>query len=161
MSTTPHAASHEPIEFELFTASYKDFDDSMGVPVQASNGLPRYPVPYRHLLVYKAPLVYPDWKDVKDRSLSDAEFGRRYQNTLTARTLVAIQAQLRQIAVAAAANPAIAGPDAPVHPATKSPVIDPHKLVLLCFEKDRLQCHRGDFARWYEAQTGTAVPEAR
>ena len=33
-------------------------------------------------------------------------------------------------------------------------------LVLLCFEPDRADCHRGVFAEWWEQQAGDAVPEA-
>lgn len=32
-------------------------------------------------------------------------------------------------------------------------------LVLLCFEKDRADCHRLWFAQWWEKQTGVVVPE--
>lgn len=32
-------------------------------------------------------------------------------------------------------------------------------LVLLCFERDRRDCHRGDFAEWWQERTGQAVPE--
>jgi hypothetical protein len=32
-------------------------------------------------------------------------------------------------------------------------------LVLLCFEVDRRDCHRGDFAEWWHEGTGEAVPE--
>jgi hypothetical protein len=33
------------------------------------------------------------------------------------------------------------------------------RLVLLCFESRVEDCHRGQFAEWWERQTGQAVPE--
>lgn len=33
------------------------------------------------------------------------------------------------------------------------------RLVLLCFESDPRDCHRGEFSRWYQRQTGEEVPE--
>ena len=33
------------------------------------------------------------------------------------------------------------------------------RLVLLCFEADVAECHRGQFARWWFQQTGQEVPE--
>ena len=32
-------------------------------------------------------------------------------------------------------------------------------LVLLCFERDRADCHRGDFARWAKERFGLVVDE--
>jgi hypothetical protein len=32
-------------------------------------------------------------------------------------------------------------------------------LVLLCWEQDPADCHRGMFARWWQVQTGQRVPE--
>jgi hypothetical protein len=34
-----------------------------------------------------------------------------------------------------------------------------HPLTLACFELDRANCHRGQFAEWWEKQTGVVVPE--
>jgi hypothetical protein len=36
---------------------------------------------------------------------------------------------------------------------------DGRRLVLLCFEASVEDCHRGQFARWWESRTGQAVPE--
>ena len=36
---------------------------------------------------------------------------------------------------------------------------DGKPLVLLCFERHRQDCHRGDFAAWWEERTGEVVPE--
>lgn len=33
------------------------------------------------------------------------------------------------------------------------------RLVLLCFEADVSECHRGQFARWWQERTGQEVPE--
>lgn len=33
-------------------------------------------------------------------------------------------------------------------------------LILLCWEVEPADCHRGMFARWWEEQTGQHVPEA-
>jgi hypothetical protein len=38
---------------------------------------------------------------------------------------------------------------------------DNRPLVLLCFEHDRNDCHRGRFATWWEEKTGEIVPELR
>jgi hypothetical protein len=32
-------------------------------------------------------------------------------------------------------------------------------LVLLCFERDRGDCHRGTFAGWWQERTDEVVPE--
>jgi hypothetical protein len=32
-------------------------------------------------------------------------------------------------------------------------------LALACFEADRANCHRGDFAAWFKDKTGVLIPE--
>jgi hypothetical protein len=119
----------------LFTSSYRAFDPSFGVPVQTSNGRPKWPVPYD--LRHSAPILYPAWSLVADKSLSADAFRAAYWAGLDRRGIERIADALVDIALTA-------GDD---------------RLVLMCFEADPADCHRADFAQWWTRQTGEDVPE--
>ena len=120
-------------DFELFTASYKTFHPSMGLPVQTSNGRPKYPL--RYALQYRAPLVYPERRLMK--LSAGTGFRAQYQQMLDRHGLGNLQDLFSRIAEHSGES----------------------KLVLLCFEKDVRQCHRGDFADWWARKTGELVKE--
>lgn len=118
--------------FELFTTSYPKFSPAMGVPVQASNGRPRYTLSYP--LQYIARPLYPNMSWMK---LPVDEFRRRYWEYLDG---VGVE-NIRDLFAAIAD-----------HSGEK-------KIVLMCFEKSVGDCHRGDFAMWWTEKTGEAVTE--
>lgn len=123
-------------KLQIFTASYKAFKPSMGIPVRTSNGRPKYSLPY--LLEWKAPVVFPAWALVRS-TLSMAEFGIQYRKNLDKLGVEKVREQLEEIAFHAGDN----------------------RLVLLCFEKGVSDCHRGAFATWWEEKTGEQVKEIR
>lgn len=119
---------------QLFVAHYRAFNPIYGVPVQISNGKPKYGLDYP--LRYKAQLLYPEWSMVKS-NVSMGEFNRRYHEVLDSRGVDNIRGLLEDIAEHAGDN----------------------RLVLMCFEKDPADCHRAGFADWWEKNTGETVPE--
>jgi len=122
------------IELQLFTAAYKNFQPMYGVPVQISNGRPKFGIKYP--LRYKAQLLYPEWSMVKADVPMDV-FNERYHQVLDHRGVDNIRDQLTAIAEHAG---------------------DP-RLVLMCFEWQAKDCHRKGFADWWEKATGEHVPE--
>jgi hypothetical protein len=122
--------------FELATVNYQRFRPEMGVPVQSSNGHPRWPLPYK--IEEKAPLTYPPRNIM---ALSREEFRVHYR------------AHLERAGVEG-------------HSRVFQAIADRHggqRLVLLCFEdltkvdpKTNLAkwCHRTLFAEWWHDQTG-------
>jgi hypothetical protein len=69
-------------------------------------------------------------------NLGGDEFERRYGERLDGFGVVRIEGRLRDVAAHGG-----------------------HPLVLLCFECDRRDRHRGTFARWWQERTGEPVPE--
>jgi len=67
----------------------------------------------------------------------DAEFDRRYRDRLDGFGVELLERRFAEVAQANGGRP----------------------LVLLCFERDRRDCHRGMFAQWWLEQTGEIVPE--
>lgn len=70
-------------------------------------------------------------------ALDGLEFKWRYRERLDGFRVAQLERRFREIAEAHGGLP----------------------LVLLCFEVDRRDCHRGDFADWWHERTGEAVPE--
>src|SRR5215207_238823 len=103
------------------------------VPVGISRGVPKFPVQYAYR---RLPDLYPDgWMfGIKD----DARFNEAYRKKLDRLGVERIAAQLERISEEGR-----------------------RPLVLLCFEADVADCHRGQFARWWEERTGQQVPELR
>lgn len=126
---------NEGFDFNLATTHYKQFMPEMGIPVQASNGRPKFKLHYT--LEWKIPELYPSWSLVKNQSLSVAEFREKYWAGLDR---VGVQ-KLASIFSAVSQH------------------LDNDTLVLMCFEKHPRDCHRGDFAMWWEDRTGIEVPE--
>lgn len=123
---------------DLFTANYSAFRDSMGTPVQISNGKPRYPVKYD--LRYAVKEAYPAWALVKGHK-PHAEFKAAYHAALDQIGVETLMSRFRAIVVAE----------------------DEPRLVLLCFEDlskgaDNW-CHRTMFAEWWHRNTGDQVRE--
>lgn len=125
--------------FELFTLNYPKFQPTMGVPVQASNGKPRYALKYQ--LTHAAPEIYPPRRLVFGANLSHADFEAAYRLHLDTMGVEKLASTFRAISVAA---------------------MD-HRLVLLCYEDIAKSpdnwCHRTMFARWWRDETGAAVRE--
>ena len=119
----------------LATCSYSQFTPDMGVPVQISNGRPKWALKYT--LTEKDTQLYPAWSLVKNKSLSVADFRTAYWAGLDTIGLEVIANGLQTIADR----------------------YEGHQLVLMCFEKRVEDCHRGDFAIWWLHNTGEAVPE--
>jgi hypothetical protein len=127
--------------FELFTARFQRFDPSMGTPVQAANGKPRWALKYD--LRYAVKETFPAWALVQRSRADDidqAEFSQLYQQGLDRVGVEKLTSRFRAIAVAEG---------------------DP-RLVLLCYEdltKPGWWCHRTMFAEWWTRQTGDPVIE--
>lgn len=125
------------MSFQLFTASYARFAPSSGVPIQASNGAPKFPIRYE--LRHKAKPVYPRWKLIAD-GLNQEQFREAYWRDLD-RVGVQKFAELFESIAKAEGD---------------------YRLVLLCFEdvsKPGQWCHRRMFANWWEQKTGDTVRE--
>lgn len=128
--------------FTLSTCGFRAFRPEMGVPVRTSNGKPRYHLNYP--LMYKAECVFPRWALVKMSDMS--RFSQLYQEDLDKLDFQIFVDTFEAIAQ---------------HNAGAQSVLDGMKpnLVLMCFEADVRQCHRGAFAQWWNAKTGMEVPE--
>lgn len=118
--------------FELATTYYKNFREEMGEPVRISNGGPRWKTPYT--IRFMLSDLFPDWGWMK---LPVPEFRRRYWVELDMLGVEEISRQFERVVWAAGQK----------------------KLVLMCFEKNVDDCHRGDFAMWWKRETGEQVPE--
>jgi hypothetical protein len=123
------------MQLELFTASYRDFDPSMGVPVRTSRGYPRF-WKLGRLQVLREAMPERAWMTMTD----PAVFGELYRQKLDDVGAHVLLGRLEEIAAAAGDR----------------------RLVLLCFEnleKPGAWCHRSALGRWFEEQTGVPVPE--
>jgi hypothetical protein len=133
------------------TCSYPEFsrlftpDFNAGVPVQTSNGFPRFTMPYKALLLgnpaLKLPQVYPARPTL---NWSPDRFVPAYRDKLNEVGVDAIRAAAAKIRAAVG-------------------VSDEVPLVLLCFEqlakKPGTWCHRTLFGAWWHANTGEEVAE--
>ena len=126
-------------ELTLYTASWTAvWRDSQQVgagnegfvPVRTSVGVPRFWPMAKQFPVAK--LITPYGL----RKLEGDEFRERYLARLNKAGTEKIRAEL-----------------AAIHALYRKP------LVLLCFEKDRADCHREQFAEWWEERTGELVLE--
>lgn len=119
---------------QLYTSywSNRDLSRLNVVPVGISRGTPRFPVPYRYR---QARLLAPSRETFAIRS--DEEFERAYVAGLEEIGAQKIADLLLRISREEGGKP----------------------LALLCFERDRKDCHRGQFARWFRIKTGQEVPE--
>lgn len=122
-------------QYQLFSAQYKKFHQGDGVPVQISNGRPKYSLGYD--LIYKAPPLYPAWELVKNRNLPVEKFREAYWAGLDKMGVSFLHEMFQMIAEDAGDN----------------------RLVLMCFEANKKDCHRGDFGIWWTRNTGELVRE--
>lgn len=134
---TPKTSSEalEGYTFTLGTTYFKGYQSWMGTPVRISNGAPRFKV--AEPVKYKVPLLFPNWNDVKDKSLSVRDFRLRYWRGLDAVGVDNIADVLQALYDDGGRR----------------------NLALLCYEKHPRDCHRGDFAMWWKDRTGISIPE--
>jgi hypothetical protein len=119
----------------LFTASWRVLWEASKAgaqtvqPVRSSRGLPRFwPAAERFPAVELLMPPYWMW------ALDDAEkFGRAYRRRLHAAGLAKVQAELDAVA-------------------------DGRPQAVCCFEARRCDCHRSEFAAWYERKAGVRCP---
>jgi hypothetical protein len=116
----------------LATCSWRAYRPGMGVPVRITLGRP--------------PSWFPhEWEEVRllapppkvFRLRNDAEFAEAYEQHLEAVGVDALRRRFEEIAEKHGGQ----------------------RLVLLCFEADVADCHRGQFARWWRERTGQQVEE--
>jgi hypothetical protein len=124
-------------EGRLFTGSWRRLDayEHAGlVPVRISLGLPRW-------LPEQRARSYPYMSELAPAGIFHVEpieeFTRLYVERLEAAGVARIDARFQAIAAAHDGRP----------------------LVLCCFEAERRDCHRGDFAAWWLQRTSEVVPE--
>nr|DAI64403.1 MAG TPA: protein of unknown function DUF488 [Caudoviricetes sp.] len=109
----------------------------MGLPVQISNGRPKFAL-QGGPLKFKAPLLFPRWSLVTAK-IPVAKFREEYFRDLDKFGVEGVSDVLSDIAQ----------------------VSGEKRLVLLCYERDVKDCHRGDFAIWWKQHTGEEIPELR
>lgn len=102
------------------------------VAVGISRGTPKWPLPYSYRM---ARLLAPSRQTFELRS--DDAFERAYLAELEEAGVEKIGAMLGKISDEEGGGP----------------------LVLLCYEKDRNDCHRAMFAAWWQERTGQRVEE--
>lgn len=102
------------------------------VPVGISRGVPRWPLPFRYRV---ARLLAPSRATFALED--DADFEREYLRELEEAGVEKIGDLLRRLSDEGGGRP----------------------LVLLCWERDRADCHRRMFAEWWFEQTGQRVEE--
>lgn len=117
---------------ELATCSWRKFRPEMGVPVRITLGKP--PAWFSHEHEEIRALAPPGHVfRIEDWQ----EFRRKYRHHLYRVTVPRIRRKFEAI----------------------SEQHDGRCLVLLCFEADRADCHRGLWSEWWRQQTGEEVPE--
>jgi hypothetical protein len=138
MATTAADGGGERVKATLYTASWWALWEASKAaplpvqPVRTSRGKPRF---------WPAAASFPAIDELMPDGwmlgITDPErFGRAYRQKLHRIGLPTIEARLAAITV-----------------------LSGQPLALLCFERDRADCHRGQFAAWYERKTGMTVPE--
>lgn len=135
----------------LFTCSYNEFKVDMGIPVRASIGEPKFPVP-GYNPERKVLEAAPNWSYLR---ASDAVYEREFYKQINTYGVDNFRKAFARIR------------------ATEG-VADDYPLVLLCYEKlgkkqisepeesravEELTCHRRMFAYWWEEQTGEVIRE--
>jgi hypothetical protein len=138
MATTATDGGGERVKATLYTASWWTLWEASKAgslpvqPVRTSRGKPRF-WPAAEGFPAVDELMPDGWM----LGITDPErFGRAYRQKLHRIGLARIEARLAAVAV-----------------------LSGLPLALACFERDRADCHRGQFAAWYERKTGVRVPE--
>lgn len=119
-------------EYALYTCSWTAYKPDMGTPVRTSLGTPRQGFRWPYEQVWE---VTPRKNYLR---LAPALFEEYYIAQLEHYGVRLLRGVFTRLAA-------------------KS--VDP-RLVLLCFEKNPAECHRRQFADWWNGQTGEDVPEA-
>ncbi|MEU7092997.1 hypothetical protein [Kitasatospora aureofaciens] len=122
----------------LATCTYQEYRLAMGLPVRTTAGAARF---FTEPLAGHAQAITPT-RQLLAANLPEDAYEFQYRRMLNETGVDAIRAELEFIARRAAAG------DTP--------------LVLLCFDvlsKPGNWCHRSHFAKWWEEQTGQAIPE--
>lgn len=117
----------------IATASWFAYRPDMGLAVRASIGTPK------QLAVMPDPLEYLHAATPRHAYFRapDAEFDRAFLAQLNEYGVEGITERIERMLRKHGAETA----------------------VLLCFEEDAQNCHRGMFAKWWEEQTGEKVPD--
>jgi len=117
---------------ELATCSWRTYRPEMGVPVRITLGKPPRWFAHEHeeiRLLAPPPRVFR----LKDDAASKAAYGQH----LDAVGVDRLRRVFERLAEKHGGR----------------------RLVQLCFEADVADCHRGQFARWWQERTGQEVPE--
>lgn len=117
---------------QLATCSWRAYRPEMGVAVRITLGRPPHWFKHPHeevRLLAPPPAVF--------RLESDEAFTEGYERHLERVGVDRLRVEFREL----------------------SERHEGRRLVLCCFEARVEECHRGQFARYWEAQTGEAVPE--
>lgn len=122
------------VKYQLFTSSYGKFTSDLGTPIRTSKGGPKFKISYD--LRWALMALAPDYR-LWGKNISNEKFQEGYWADLDKIGIDALDDVFTQL----------------------SEQTGEKRLVLLCFEKTQAQCHRGDFARWWERETGITVPE--
>ena len=121
--------------YSIVTSSYAEWRPDMGAPIRITLGTPKF-------IAYElAGMVSALAPDRRIFNLPGLEFTRAYNRQLDLVGAPRISAML----------------DAVMDSRSES------RAVLLCFEKSfapGFDCHRRDFAKWWERRTGENIPEA-
>ena len=129
----PKAEADAIVKVELATSSYRQFKLGMGVPVRITLGKPRFRLSYSYeeiRLLAPTPRIF---------GLGGGDFDHEYRKHLEKIGVERLETIFEEVAGR--------------H--------DSGRLILLCFENVLAgeTCHRRTFARWWEEQTGEAIPE--
>jgi len=119
---------------ELATCSWRKFHPAMGVPVRITLGKPPRWFAHPHEEIRQ---LAPPRKVLRIADSDWEEFRRKYRHHLYRMTPERLQRIFDEI----------------------SEKHGGRRLVLLCFEGRVEDCHRGEFASWWQRQTGEQVPE--
>ncbi len=127
------AKAKSVVRVELATSSYRQFGPGMGVPVRITLGKPRFRLSYSYeeiRLLAPTPRIF---------RLGGGDFDHEYRKHLEKIGVERLETIFEDVAGR--------------H--------DSGRLILLCFENVLAgeSCHRRSFARWWEEQTGEAIPE--
>lgn len=117
----------------LATCSFKRFTEDMGLPVRISLGYPRWSLKYELKAAMRELMPRREYLRVD----SDAEFNERYTAQLDWYGTKALAQKMDGLRDGWKAD----------------------RLVLMCFEEDRVDCHRGTFADWWRDKTDVQIPE--
>jgi hypothetical protein len=130
----PQAQAPRPRLFTWYWRAALDADPAGVTPVRISLGRPRWAHAARTAAIPYISELAPVGHLF---DLDGPEFDRAYQERLDQIGVDRIEQRFREVTAAYGGRP----------------------HVLLCFERDRGDCHRGTFATWWRERTGEVIPE--